>query len=180
MAKTRRLVQEPAAARRRTPAVRPAAPKAGSSGASLAFIEDDAFFRHIVAGMRNGVLAVTRDGRMALINDEAYRIFGITPRPGDLGRPMTEVLHLHPDIVRVLSGVFELHHLPNRAEIRLKQSERVIGYTLALVRNDAQELVGVAMFFKDLTRVEQLEERERLRDRLVAVGELAATIAQEV
>ena len=30
------------------------------------------------------------------------------------------------------------------------------------------------MFFKDLTRVEQLEERERLRDRLAALGEMAA------
>ena len=36
------------------------------------------------------------------------------------------------------------------------------------------------MFFKDLTRVEQLVERERLRDRLVAVGELAAVFAHEV
>ena len=36
------------------------------------------------------------------------------------------------------------------------------------------------MFFKDLTRVEQLEERERLRDRLAAVGEMAAVIAHEV
>ncbi len=36
------------------------------------------------------------------------------------------------------------------------------------------------MFFKDLTRVEQLEERERLRDRLAALGEMAAVIAHEV
>ena len=36
------------------------------------------------------------------------------------------------------------------------------------------------MFFKDLTRVEQLEERERLRDRLAALGEMAAAIAHEV
>jgi signal transduction histidine kinase len=36
------------------------------------------------------------------------------------------------------------------------------------------------MFFRDLTRVEQLEERERLRDRLAAVGEMAAAIAHEV
>ena len=34
---------------------------------------DDAFFRQIVTGMRNGVLAITRDGRLAVINDEAYR-----------------------------------------------------------------------------------------------------------
>ena len=56
----------------------------------------------------------------------------------------------------------------------------MIGYTLAFVRDDAGEVAGVAMFFKDLTRVEQLEERERLRDRLAAVGEMAAAIAHEV
>ena len=36
------------------------------------------------------------------------------------------------------------------------------------------------MFFKDLTRVEQLEERERLRDRLASLGEMAAGIAHEL
>jgi signal transduction histidine kinase len=41
-------------------------------------------------------------------------------------------------------------------------------------------VLGAAMFFKDLTRVEQLEERERLRDRLAALGEMAAAIAHEV
>jgi signal transduction histidine kinase len=56
----------------------------------------------------------------------------------------------------------------------------VIGYTLALVRNDDGVVIGAAMFFKDLTRVEQLEERERLRDRLAALGEMAAAIAHEV
>src|SRR3974377_1494671 len=36
------------------------------------------------------------------------------------------------------------------------------------------------MFFKDLTQVEQLEERERLRDRLASLGEMAAGIAPEL
>jgi signal transduction histidine kinase len=130
--------------------------------------------------MRNGVLAILRDGRLALINDEAYRIFGIAPQPDDLGKPISVVLRDHPEVVRVLVGAFDLHHLPNRVEMRLKPLDKVIGYTLAHVRNDAGELAGAAMFFKDLTRVEQLEERERLRDRLAAVGEMAAAIAHEV
>lgn len=141
---------------------------------------DDAFFRHIVAGMRNGVLAITRDGRLAIINDEAYRIFGVETRPDDLGQPLMQVLREHPDVVRVLTGAFELHHLPTRVEMRIKPTNKVIGYTLALVRNDEGATVGAAMFFRDLTRVEQLEERERLRDRLAAVGEMAAAIAHEV
>lgn len=141
---------------------------------------DDTFFRFIVSGMRNGVLAITRNGMLALINDEACRIFGLEGTREDLGRPVSWVLKDHPDVVRVLNSVFELNHPPNRVELRLRATGKVIGYTLAHVSNDAGEIVGAAMFFKDLTRVEQLEERERLRDRLVAVGELAAVFAHEV
>jgi signal transduction histidine kinase len=141
---------------------------------------DDAFFRQIVSGMRNGVLAITRDSRLALINEEAYRIFGVAAQADDPGQPLALVLKDHPDVVRVLTSAFELNHLPNRVEMRLKPSGKVIGYTLALVRDDAGAVVGAAMFFRDLTRVEQIEERERLRDRLAAVGEMAAVIAHEV
>jgi signal transduction histidine kinase len=141
---------------------------------------DEAFFRYLVAGLRNAVLAFTRDGRLALINEEAYRIFDITPRHDDLGRPVAELLREHPEVVRVLNSVFDLHLLPNRAELRLRPSGKVIGYTLGLVRDDLGRVIGASMYFKDLTRVEQLEERERLRDRLAAVGEMAAAIAHEV
>jgi signal transduction histidine kinase len=141
---------------------------------------DDVFFRHIVAGMRNAVLAITRDMRVAFMNDEAYRIFGIVRDADDLGKPFSDVLREQVELVRVLSSVFDLDLLPNRVELRLKQRGMVIGYTLAHVRDDEGTVIGASMFFKDLTRVEQLEERERLRDRLAALGEMAAAIAHEV
>jgi PAS domain S-box-containing protein len=141
---------------------------------------DDRFFRRIVDSMRNGVLAIHRDGTVALMNDEAYRIFGLTRQDDDIGRPLTEVLRHRQDIIRVLSGSFELSHLPNRAELRLKDIDQVIGYTLSKVHDDQGEAIGAVMFFKDLTQVEQLEERERLRDRLASLGEMAAGIAHEL
>jgi len=141
---------------------------------------DDRFFRHIVGSMRNGVLAIRRDGNVALMNEEAYRIFGLEQREDDLGRPLTDLLRDRPDVIRVLAGSFELSHLPNRAELRLKDLDRVIGYTLSKVRDDQDETIGAVMFFKDLTQVEQLEERERLRDRLASLGEMAAGIAHEL
>jgi len=141
---------------------------------------DDTFFRHIVSSMRNGVIAVRRDGTLALMNDEAYRTFDLTPSPDDLGRPFADVLRDRPEIIRVLSGAFELSHLPNRAELRLKDLNRVIGYTLSQVRDDRGLAIGAVMFFKDLTRVEQIEEQERLRDRLASLGEMAAGIAHEL
>jgi PAS domain S-box-containing protein len=140
----------------------------------------DPFFRDMVASMRNGVLAVTRDGAVAVMNDEAYRIFGLTPDAADIGRAFADVLRSHADMVRVIASAFEMSHLPNRVELRLKSTGRVIGYTLAHIRDEAGEVTGAALFFKDLTRVEQLEERERLRDRLAALGEMAAAMAHEL
>jgi signal transduction histidine kinase len=130
--------------------------------------------------MRNGVIAFRRDGVLTLMNDEAYRTFGLTRGPGDIGRPFADVLHGRPDVLRVLASAFELSHLPNRAEVRLKDLGRVIGYTLSLVKDDDGRAIGAVMFFKDLTQVEQLEERERLRDRLASLGEMAAGIAHEL
>jgi len=140
----------------------------------------DAFFRHLVTSLRNGVLAVSRDGRVAAINEPAYRILGLDPSAADTGRPVADLLAKQPELARVLMRAAEGGHLPNRVETRLKGSGRVIGYTLSEVLDEKGNRAGTAMFFKDLTRVEQLEERERLRDRLAALGEMAAAIAHEV
>ena len=134
----------------------------------------------MVASMRNGVLAITRDGALAAMNAEAHRIFQVRRTTSAIGRPFADVLADHPDVVRVIRGAFALSHLPNRAELRLKFSGKVIGYTLSHVTDERGRSTGVAMFFKDLTKVEQMEERERLRDRLAALGEMAAAIAHEV
>jgi nitrogen-specific signal transduction histidine kinase len=130
--------------------------------------------------MRNGVIAIHRDGTLALMNDEAYRIFALPHRGSDVARPFSEVFRERPELIRVLSGAFEMTTLPNRAELRLKDLDRVIGYTLSQVRNDAGHPIGAVLFFKDLTVVEQVEERERLRDRLASLGEMAAGIAHEL
>jgi signal transduction histidine kinase len=98
---------------RRRPAAR-SADAASVPGLGL----DDRFFRHIVSSMRNGVIAFRRDGTLALMNDEATGIFGLTRGADDTGRPFAEVLRDRQAIVRVLSSAFELSHLPKprRAE----------------------------------------------------------------
>ena len=148
--------------------------------AQAAEVLGDRFFRHLVLNLRTGVLAITRQGRLAAMNDLAYRVLGLTARPTDIGRPFTEVLQDCPEVSRVLQEAFESDDLPNRAEMRLRKTGRAIGYTLSRINDDRGTLVGATLFFKDLTRVEQIEERDRLRDRLAALGEMAAAIAHEV
>src|SRR5262249_8784965 len=119
------MPQRPEVRARRAPAAtsdrhveRRSTPRIGSSSA-------DRFFRHFAGSMRNGVIGFRRDGTLALMNDDAYRIFNLTRRPNDMGRPFSEVLKDIPPAVRVMSAVFELSHLPNRAELRLKELDRV-------------------------------------------------------
>ncbi len=98
----------PAAAKRRRP-------RTGAGDSAT-----DRFFRHLVSCMRNGVLAIGRDGTLLFMNESAYRTFNLTPGAGDIGRPFTDVLRSQPEVVRILASVFDLGHLPNRAELRLK------------------------------------------------------------
>jgi signal transduction histidine kinase len=161
--------------RRRPVSARPARPRQAEEAA-----EAETFFRDLVWSMRNGVVAITRDGRITVMNDIAYRVLGLHRRASDIGSPFATVLGTNHELTRLLAGAFHLTHLPNRAELRLKPSGKVIGYTLARIHDSRGRISGAALFFKDLTRVEQLEERERLRDRLAALGEMAAAIAHEV
>jgi signal transduction histidine kinase len=170
---------------RRPSAVRPGATegkarKPPSSVATARSVVPEDFYRDLVWSLRNGVLAVTVDGTVAVMNEVAYRILGLQQRRSDIGRPFTGVLQGRPEVARIIAGAFDLTHLPNRAELRLKSTNKVIGYTISQVQDSRGRLIGVTLFFKDLTRVEQLEERERLRDRLAALGEMAAAIAHEV
>ena len=130
--------------------------------------------------MRSAVIAIHRDGRLALMNDEAYRIFALIRRVEDVGGRVTDVCDSRPDLLGVLAGAFELTILPNRAELRLPELDRVIGYTISQVKDEDGTVIGAVLFFKDLTQVEQIQERERLRDRLAALGEMAAGVAHEL
>ena len=72
--------------------------------------------------------------------------------------------------------------LPNRAELDIQTGEghpKTIGFTLSMIAGDDGP-AGAAIFFKDLTQIEHKEEQERLKDRLAALGQMAASLAHEI
>src|ERR671911_338335 len=69
-------------------------------------VATDKFFRDLVWSLRNGVLAVTRDGTVTVMNDVAYQILGLQRRPSDLGKPYTEVLKNQQEVSRIVAGAF--------------------------------------------------------------------------
>jgi len=131
--------------------------------------------------MRCGIVCVDPEGRTALVNEHARRILGLAPVPA--GMPVAEALHEHPRLAQVLLGSLHMTSPPNRAEIDLETgapSEKVVGFTISPIQGQGGRPGGVAMFFKDLTQIEHAEERERLRERLAALGQMASSLAHEI
>src|SRR6185295_2706545 len=80
------------------------------SGAERTKPEDllgDRFFRHLVFNLRTGVLAITRDGRIAAMNDMAYRVLALPGGVDYIGRQFAEVLHDVPEVTRILQQAFD-------------------------------------------------------------------------
>jgi len=151
-------------------------------GTSASAFDRDTFLRGVVEGMRCGILAVDRDGRVVLANELARQILELesSPRPG---AAVDEALHPHLQLARALKDSFSMSSLPNRAELELRTPSgrvKTVGFTLSFVADADGRPAGAAVFFKDLTHVEHREEQERLKDRLAALGEMAANLAHEI
>ncbi|MDQ7005765.1 MAG: ATP-binding protein [Acidobacteriota bacterium] len=141
----------------------------------------DVFFRGVVEGMRCGIVTVDQEGCVLTVNELAREILELD-EPVAQGRPVRDALARHPRLAEVLIDALEMSQLPNRAEMEIRSREddgRTIGFTISPIVAEGRQL-GVALFFKDLTQVERQEEQDRLRDRLAALGQMAASLAHEI
>ncbi len=139
------------------------------------------FFRRVIEGMRCAIVTVDREGRVLTVNELAREILELD-NSIEIGAHVTKVLARHPRLAEVLLDALEMSHPPNRAEMEIRSREedgRTIGFTISAIK-DADATSGVALFFKDLTMVERQEEQDRLRDRLAALGQMAASMAHEI
>jgi signal transduction histidine kinase len=147
---------------------------------------DDArdFSDWLLGSLRTGLLAVDLEGRLVRLSPEAARVLELAA-PGDaLGRAADEVLADHPPLLRLLGEALRGRELPPRAELELAldggRERRPIGFTLVPVRDAAGRTRGAALLFRDLTPFERQDEQARLRDRLAALGQMAAGLAHEI
>ena len=141
------------------------------------------FYRQLVEGMTCGVLTIDATGLITTINDHARTILGLDKAA--LGSSCDAALAHCPRLAQLLRDSFTMSSPPSRAEmdipVRGGRRRRTIGFTISMIAAPSSNRIeGAAVFFKDLTRVEELAERERLRDRLAALGSMAAQMAHEI
>ena len=136
--------------------------------------------------MRSGLVAIDADGRVVGLSSDARLILGCPEEPLEalLGRPCEEILTAQPAVLARLREALDGRDRPSRAELVLervnRRPARTIGFTLLNVRDPSGAVRGAAMMFRDLTPFERMDEQDRLRDRLAALGQMAAGLAHAI
>ena len=128
---------------------------------------------NIVNSISGGLITTGVDGRVRLINAAGQRLLG--RRESDVIERGVESLFLDPLPEPGMTAI--------RCEVRTALpagGTRTFGMSRSVLETPECETKGYVYTFDDLTELRRLEREVRLRDRMAAVGRMAAAIAHEI
>jgi signal transduction histidine kinase len=140
------------------------------------------FFKDVFESTRCGILTIDESGRVTNVNQVGKSILSL-PEACSEPTPCEEFLRNHPEMSRILLDSLHMENPPGRFEIDIDaqgRPKRVIGGTISHIRDGKGRREGAVLFFKDLTQIEEGEEQESLKERLAAIGQMAAGLAHEI
>ncbi len=144
--------------------------------------ELEALHTEIVESISTGLLTTGADERVTFVNRAGRSILG-EPAERIIGRRVA-------DVIGITSDVFE-DAVSNARDGRRSRFERrwrrpadgeelLLGFAVSRLRGASSGEAGWLVVFQDLTEIASLEEQVRLRERMAALGEMAAGMAHEL
>lgn len=136
----------------------------------------------IVESIRSGLITTDLDGTIYTFNSAAAEITGFKAQEM-LGKSVFSLLgdiehSFSPSLERTETG-----EQPLRFETDIVTPEKFIvhiGYGVSPLYTESGETSGLIITFQDLTEIRSMEESVRRKDRLAAVGRVAAGLAHEI
>ncbi len=129
-----------------------------------------------VDSLTSGLVTLDAAGIVISCNPEAGRILEL-PVHAIRGRPLETLM---PGVTALIE-----RGIPGRVRSRLMVAlanggQRFLGVAASVLRDEYGAAAGTVVIFQDVTSVVAMEQALRQRERLAAVGELAAGVAHEV
>ena len=127
---------------------------------------------NVIHSMRGGLITTGLDGRITLLNVPGQKLLEKTARQV-YGHHVSELfLDRLPDVDSfAVTGEVRAH---------TGSGEKTFGVTVSPLSKSDRSVIGHVYTFDDLTTIRRLEREVRMRDRLAAVGRMAAGIAHEI
>ena len=141
----------------------------------------------ILRGMLEGVLVIDPKGRVLVINEQAQRMFNLSPDRDILGASILE-LSRHPEMKKLIEQVLVFDFTSERYSRQVELHEgRWFRVNAVSLRNNQSSTYGSILVFHDITEVKQLERMRsdfvanvshELRTPLTAIRGYAETLRQ--
>lgn len=137
-----------------------------------------AFNQDIIESMRSGLLTTDLDGRILLLNRAGAEItgqgFGLRR-----GESVQDLLPPFWPVELDAQGI----PVASRKEVEFRTPDgatRYVGLSVSALRTSLEQTTGYVFNFQDLTELKRLEREVVTKERMAALGRLAAAIAHEI
>ncbi len=134
---------------------------------------------HVVRSVTAGIVAVDLDGQVLHLNPAGSLILHVDHPDEITGRPISELMPLEGiewGLILARAGSGQ----PVRLEAPLSGGHIRLGLTVGPLSDDQGRRVGFVVNYQDVSELERATERQRLQERMAAVGEMAARVAHEI
>ena len=134
---------------------------------------------HILRSVGSGIVTMDLQGNIASWNPAAELITGY---------PYDEIKSRWQQVFGdTIKGIFghtdslRSHPFRFNGQIMKKDgSTALLGMTASLLKDDTNFVRGIILIFQDITKLVEMEDQVRMKERLATVGSLAAGIAHEI
>ena len=162
------------------------AEKVHATGRELMQREEDlarlqALSKNIVDSITSGVITTDLTGTISFVNRGAEEIYG-RPSGWFMGRGVWDLFGQPPEfLAQVSDGLGRDRRRRIEAIVAGPGSEAItLGVTTSLLKDQRGTPNGFIFAFIDLTDIKALEEEVRVKDRMAALGGMAAGMAHEI
>ena len=137
----------------------------------------------IVESIRSGLITVDLEGNIYTFNKTAEEITGYTSKEMQGESIFTLFGDIKREFQEATSNKQNKREYQNRYELGFTTPDGFvlqIGYSISPLFAESGEKTGLIITFQDLTEIRSMEESARRKERLAAVGRVAAGLAHEI
>jgi len=136
--------------------------------------------RDVIQSISSGLLTTDLEGTVTSANLAGLEILGLAEEQM-VGAPIHRSGLLTEEQWREVTAASErTGRMRSEVELARGREPRYIGFSISRLTDAESHHRGYIVIFQDLTRWRRMQEELRIKDRMVAVGELAAGLAHEI